>query len=156
MSNESPRRSIQANNPVDPSIVRVLRALDPIARELDCAYFVAGATARDIILVNIHGLRPGRATRDIDFGIAVENWERFALLKERLVETGDFTADQRALQRLTYADRTAGFSIPIDLIPFRGVTAADGTIQWPPSRDIVMNIAGFEVATSCTSVHHWH
>ena len=101
MSNESLPRSVLPNNPVDPSIVRVLRTLDPIAREADCAYFVAGATARDLILVNIHGLRPGRATRDIDFGIAVETWERFALLKERLVATGDFTPDRRALQRLT-------------------------------------------------------
>ena len=146
MSNESLQRSVLPNSPVDPSIVRVLRTLDPIAREADCAYFVAGATARDLILVNIHGLRPGRATRDIDFGIAVENWDRFALLKERLVATGDFTSDHRALQRLTYSDRAAGFTIPVDLIPFRGVTAADGTIEWPPSRDIVMNVAGFEEA----------
>lgn len=146
MSNESLPRSVLPNNPVDPSIVRVLRTLDPIAREADCAYFVAGATARDLILVNIHGLQPGRATRDIDFGIAVENWDRFAFLKERLVATGDFTSDRRALQRLTYSDHAAGFTIPVDLIPFRGVTAADGTIEWPPSRDIVMNVAGFEEA----------
>lgn len=146
MSNESLQRFVRPNNPVDPSIVRVLRTLDPIAREADCAYFVAGATARDLILVNIHGLRPGRATRDIDFGIAVENWDRFALLKERLVATGAFTSDRRALQRLTYSDRATGFSSPVDLIPFRGVTTADGTIEWPPSRDIVMNVAGFEEA----------
>jgi predicted nucleotidyltransferase len=146
MNNESPRRSVMPNNPADPSIVRVLRTLDPIAREADYAYFVAGATARDLMLVNIHGLRPGRATRDIDFGIAVANWERFELLKERLVATGDFTSDRCELQRMTYSDRSAGFSIPVDLIPFRGVTAADGTIEWPPSHDIVMNVAGFEEA----------
>lgn len=146
MSNESLQRSVLPNSPVDPSIVRVLRTLGPIAREADCAYFVAGATARDLILVYIHGLRPGRATRDIDFGIAVENGDRFALLKESLVATGVFTSDRRALQRLTYSDRAAEFSIPVDLIPFRGVTAADGTIEWPPSRDIVMNVAGFEEA----------
>jgi predicted nucleotidyltransferase len=107
---------------------------------------VAGATARDVILVNIHGLLPGRATRGIDFGIAVENWDLFASLKERLVATGEFTPDRRARQRLTYSDRAAGFSMPVDLIPFRGVTAADGTIEWPPGRDIVMNVAGFEEA----------
>ncbi|MDE3164849.1 MAG: nucleotidyl transferase AbiEii/AbiGii toxin family protein [Acidobacteriota bacterium] len=146
MSNESLQPSIPPNNPVDPSIVRVLRTLDPVAREADCAYFVAGATARDLILVNIHGLRPGRATRDIDFGIAVENWDRFELLKERLVATGVFTSDRRALQRLTYSDQAAGFSMPVDLIPFRGVTTAGETIEWPPSRDIVMNVAGFEDA----------
>ena len=146
MSNESLQRSVLPNNPVDPSIVHVLRTLDPIAREADYAYFVAGATARDLILVNIHGLRPGRATREIDFGIAVENWDRFALLKERLVATGDLMTDRRALQQLTYFDQAAGFSIPIDLIPFGGVTAADGTIEWPPSRDIVMDVVGFEEA----------
>jgi|SRR5579871_373961 len=85
MSNESLQRCVLPNHPVDPSLVRVPRTLDPIAREADCAYFVAGATARDLILVNIHGLKPGRATRDIDFGMAVEDWDRFALLKERLV-----------------------------------------------------------------------
>jgi len=42
---------------------------------------VAGAAARDLILVNIHGLRPGCAIRDIDFGIAVETWNRFCAVK---------------------------------------------------------------------------
>jgi predicted nucleotidyltransferase len=143
MSNESYPRSIQATNPVDPSVVRVLRVLDPIAREVDCAYFVAGATARDLILVNLHGLRPGRATVDIDFGIAVESWEQFAILKARLVGTGEFVAALRALQRMIYTDRTTGSSIPVDLIPFGGVASA-GTIAWPPNRDVIMNVAGFE------------
>jgi hypothetical protein len=78
--------------------------------------------------------------------IAVESWDSFALLKERLVATGDFTSNRRALQRLTYSDQATGFSIPVDLIPFRGVTAAHGTLKWPPSRDTVMNVAGFEEA----------
>ena len=146
MNNESPRHSIPPSSPVDPSVVRVLRALDPIARAAHCDYFVAGATARDLILVNVHGMRPGRATRDIDFGIAVENWDQFARLKEGLVATGDFEPDRRMLQRLIYSDKAAEFSIPVDLIPFRGVASADSTIEWPPSRDIVMNVAGFEEA----------
>ncbi len=95
--------------------------------------------------MNVHGLRPGRATRDIDFGIAVESWAQFELLKERLLATNDFSAS-RAQQRLTFADSNEGISIPVDLIPFRGVASANGTIAWPPSRDIVMNVAGFEEA----------
>lgn len=146
MSNESPQRSIPPNSPIDHSIVRVLRALDPVARAVDCEYFVAGATARDLILVNVHGLRPGRATRDIDFGIAVRSWDQFARLKEGLVATGQFESNQKMLQRLVYSDQSAGFSIPVDLIPFGGVTDHNRTIKWPPSRDIVMNVAGFEEA----------
>src|SRR5579863_8303356 len=153
MSDESPPHSKQPVSPVDPTIVRVLQVLDPITRGANCEYFVAGATARDIIMVHVHGLRPGRATRDIDFGIAVESWDHFARLKEGLIATGDFQSDLRALQRLIYSDQTAGFSLPVDLIPFRGVASANSTIEWPPNRDIVMNVAGFEEAlTSSVSI----
>jgi len=146
MSNELHQHSIRPSKPVDPSFVGMLRLVDRVARELECAYFVAGATARDLVLVNVYGLRPGRATRDIDFGIAVESWEQFRLLKERLIATGKFAADRWASQRLIYTDRSTGVSIPVDLIPFRGVASATDTIAWPPSRDTVLNVAGFEEA----------
>ncbi len=146
MNSESHQRSVPLTNPVDPSIIRVLGLLDPIARSADCQYFVAGATARDLILVNVHGLPPGRATRDIDLGIAVQSWDEFALLKQRLTATRGFEAVRRTEQRLIYSDQAAGFSIPLDLIPFRGVASDEGTIAWPPRRDIVMNVAGFEEA----------
>jgi predicted nucleotidyltransferase len=90
------------------------------------------ATAHDLILVNVHGLRPGRATRDIDVGIAVESWAKFELLKQRLLATNDFSAS-RAQQRLIFADSNEGISVPIDLIPFRGVASPDGTVAWPPA-----------------------
>jgi predicted nucleotidyltransferase len=145
MSKESGQHSTPLNSAVDPSLVRVLQVLDPIARSCKCEYFLAGATARDLILVNVHGLRPGRATRDIDFGIAVESWAQFELLKDRLLATNDFSAS-RAQQRLIFAASNEGISMPVDLIPFRGVASAEGTIAWPPGRDIVMNVAGFEEA----------
>jgi predicted nucleotidyltransferase len=47
---------------------------------------------------------------------------------------------------LVYTDRIAEFSIPIDLIPFRGVSSASQMIEWLPGRDIVLNVAGFEEA----------
>lgn len=146
MNNELPQHSTPPSSPVDPSIVRVLRVIDPIARAAHCDYFVAGATARDLILVNVHGLPPGRATRDIDFGIAVESWDQFALLKNSLVATGHFESDGRALQRLMYSEQAARLSLPVDLIPFRGVASDESMIEWPPGRDIVMNVAGFEEA----------
>jgi predicted nucleotidyltransferase len=145
MSNESRQHSTPLNSAVDPSLVRVLRVLDPIARSSQCEYFLAGATARDLILVNVHGLRPGRATRDIDFGIAVESWAQFELLKERLLATSEFSASG-AQQRLIFAESNEGLSMPVDLIPFRGVESAHGIIAWPPDRGIVMNVAGFEEA----------
>jgi len=146
MNNESHRHSVPPNSPIDPSVVCVFRSLDPIARAAGCSYFVAGATARDLVLVNVHGLRPGRATYDIDFGVAVESWEQFELLKERLIATGEFAADPRAVQRLIYTNQAPGLSLPVDLIPFRGVAPLGANIAWPPSWDVVMNVAGFEEA----------
>ena len=146
MSNASNPHSITPSKPVDPSTIRVLRAVDNVASSLNCPFFVAGATARDLMLVNVYGLRPGRATRDIDFGIAVESWDEFQGLKERMIATGEFAGDLKAQQRLVYTDRAAGFSIPVDLIPFRGVASANQMIAWPPSREVVLNVAGFEEA----------
>jgi predicted nucleotidyltransferase len=45
---------------------------------------------------------------------------------------------------LIFAESNEGLSLPVDLIPFRGVASAHGTIAWPPGRDFVMNVARFE------------
>src|SRR4051794_22825548 len=144
MSSASYQHSI--SKPLEPLVISALRSLDQVARTANSDFFVVGATARDLILVNVHGLRPARATRDIDFGIAVESWQQFEVLKRRLIATGEFVANPKAQQRLTYTDQITGSWLPIDLIPFRGVTSPTGTIMWPPNGDIVMNVAGFEEA----------
>lgn len=145
MSRESPPLSVRPVNPVDPLTARVLREIDRVARQQDCSYFVAGATARDLVLVHVFGLRPGRATRDIDFGFAVEDWRQFERFKKDLTATGQFRAHPHALQRLLFQS-SESVEIPVDLIPFGGVTLADNTIAWPPHRDVVMNVSGFEEA----------
>ncbi|MBY0505852.1 MAG: nucleotidyl transferase AbiEii/AbiGii toxin family protein [Bryobacteraceae bacterium] len=117
-----------------------------MASEADCPYFVAGATARDLVLVHVHGLRPGRATRDVDFGVAVQNWEQFGTLKQRAQASGMFRTHPHAMQRLVFNDAETGVELPVDLIPFRGVTSSDYRIEWPPNGDVVMNVAGFEEA----------
>jgi predicted nucleotidyltransferase len=117
-----------------------------LASEAECPYFVAGATARDLVLVHVHGLPPGRATREVDFGVAVQNWEQFSKLKQRAAVSGAFREHPHAMQRLIFIDPETGAELPVDLIPFRGVTSSDYMIEWPPNRDVVMNVAGFEEA----------
>jgi predicted nucleotidyltransferase len=36
--------------------------------------------------------------------------------------------------------------VPVDLIPFGPIASADGEVAWPPSRDVVLYVAGFEDA----------
>jgi predicted nucleotidyltransferase len=104
MSNGSNPHSIAPSKPLDPATIRVLRAVDHAASALNCPFFVAGATARDLMLVNVYGLRPGRATRDIDFGIAVKSWDEFQGLKERMIATVSLPETRR---------RSNAWSIPI-------------------------------------------
>jgi predicted nucleotidyltransferase len=146
MSNGSSPPFITLSKPLDPVIVRVLRAIDVVARALNGNYFVAGATARDIVLTNVFGLKPGRATMAIDFGVAVANWEEFQAFKQELTASQSFVPALKVDQRLIYKDQDTGSELPVDLIPFGGVTSASATVAWPPRGDVVLNVAGFSEA----------
>src|SRR5258708_2900975 len=135
MSNGSSPPFIALSKPLDPLIIRVLRAIDVVARALNGNYFVAGATARDIVLTNVFGLKPGRATMDIDFGIAVASWEEFQLFKRELTAIKRFVPMRKVDQRLIYKDPDTDSEVPVDLIPFGGVTSASATVAWPPHGD---------------------
>jgi predicted nucleotidyltransferase len=68
---------ILANRPLDPVTFAVLKALHLIAEKHNVGYFLIGATARDILMTHVFGIEAGRATRDVDFAIAVEDWQQF-------------------------------------------------------------------------------
>jgi len=122
-------------------------ALRPLARLLsavrkatgDIPLILAGAAARDVLLVHAHGAEPQRATEDTDLALAVRDWEAFLRSREALVASGAFTADGPA-QRLWFGDQR------LDIIPFGGVERRDRSIAWPPSGAEVMNVSGFAEA----------
>jgi predicted nucleotidyltransferase len=135
---------VKPDQPVDPIILAILREVDRLTRELGLAYFVAGATARDILLTNVYELNTGRATRDIDFAVAVENWQQFEAIKARLTADGKFSASKNTIQRLYYriSDNTQGY--PLDIIPFGGVEQPPNIVAWPPDMKVLINVAGYE------------
>src|SRR5258708_20756535 len=86
MTNTSnPPLEIQ-HDQIDPVVLEAIRKIDEIARRQETAYFLAGATAREIMLRHVFGRPPGRRTLDVDLGIAVRDWDHFKLLKTALVE----------------------------------------------------------------------
>ncbi len=70
---------------IEPTIATVLIDLAELANNSGIQFLVVGAMARDMILGYGFGIEVGRATRDIDFGIRVANWDDF----ERLVQWRD-------------------------------------------------------------------
>src|ERR1700737_1452195 len=89
-----------SHDQIDPLILEVVRKIDAVARRHETSYFLAGATAREVILRHVFGRPPGRRTLDINFGIAVRDWEHFQTLKSALIEQADFILHARAHQQL--------------------------------------------------------
>ncbi|MFO1406547.1 MAG: nucleotidyl transferase AbiEii/AbiGii toxin family protein [Steroidobacteraceae bacterium] len=137
--------SVRSDRPLDPITVEVLCAVDSAARDLAIDYFVAGAMARDIVLLNVRGFDTLRATRDIDLAVSVSGWDQFDALKTRLIDSHGFSTGNGATQRVYYAA-----VYPVDLVPFGGVVEDDGNISWPPDSAIVMNVLGYNEALYST------
>lgn len=113
------------------------------------SWFVAGATARDLVLHGVFGRQPSRATRDIDIAIFVASWEEFEQTKEFLRRSGFKLTTQQ--HRLTETKT----NLPVDIIPFGQLANELGQIQWPPGHEITMSVVGFQeaFATALTISH---
>jgi predicted nucleotidyltransferase len=134
------------DRPLDPISLGVIRAVTTVANDLGLETFMVGATARIILLEHVFGLPPSRATRDIDFAFAVESWEQFQVLKQRLASTASFTPLERVARRLTFKPDGLNHNIVVDLIPFGGLETEANMIAWPPDMSVIMNVAGYRDA----------
>lgn len=131
------KKLIDLSEKIDNFILEILEAIEKVSQSLSMDFFVVGATARDIILECAYGISTMRATRDIDLGVRVSNWNQFEKFKEGLIKTGSFNSTKE-IQRLRYK---ADF--PVDIIPFGKIAAPKESFTWPPEHEIEMNILGF-------------
>lgn len=130
---------VRPDKPLAETLLTLLRTLDTVMTQLAIPYFVIGASARDILVEHVHGLETGRATRDIDFAVAISSWDDYDRLKAALTVTGEFTLGTNAHRLMFGTDEGA---YPLDLVPFDGVEN-EGEIAWPPNGESVMNVAGY-------------
>jgi predicted nucleotidyltransferase len=63
---------------------------------------LVGAAARDLLLVHVHGQRVRRATKDVDFAVAIGSWEAYEQLQKRLMDHHGFRNDSQQVQRLFF------------------------------------------------------
>ncbi|CAM3797523.1 nucleotidyl transferase AbiEii/AbiGii toxin family protein [Rahnella bruchi] len=116
----------------------LLLQINQICSAQGIPYFIAGATAREILIHHVYGRAVGRRTRDIDFAVFVQEWQLFDNLKQALTAAGAKTIKGNA-HRLVLE------GIELDIIPFGGVAEAN-KVAWPPDREVVMAVDGFEEA----------
>ncbi|MGO8793007.1 MAG: nucleotidyl transferase AbiEii/AbiGii toxin family protein [Terriglobia bacterium] len=125
---------------IDPRSLALFATFSDVAAPLGVAFFLVGATARDMIFEFGHGLPSKRATLDRDFGVRISSWAEFEKLKESLLTSGLFK-ETNEVQRLLFQDE-----LRVDILPFGGIAGAQGEIRWPPDEDVVMSMVGFEDA----------
>lgn len=135
------RRLLDLSGKIDDSLLGVLRDVSHVAASLRIPFFVIGATARDIVLELGFAIRPSRATRDLDLGVQVANWQEFEALANGLVALGEFVSSPAA-QRFFHQQS----GLPVDIVPFGGLAATNNAISWPPEYEVEMSILGFDEA----------
>ena len=91
--------------------IEVLGEVAETTAKFGIAFFIVGATARDLVLGYGFGLHPGRATADVDIGVRVSTWAEFTQLKDGLVSGGKFRMHGKKC-RLVHENGT-----PLDLLP---------------------------------------
>lgn len=148
MTDTSPIRPLEvdASRPLEPAAVALLQAVGTACARLDAAFVVAGATARDILMWHVHGIRPVRATRDVDVAVCAVSWPFHEQLVDALVATGQFTRAPKQQQKLLFDSGTHGFRTELDLVPFGPLETTPGEIAWPPGGEFVLTVLGFQEA----------
>lgn len=137
---------IKPIKPVGELTVEIVHEIQKTSKALGVDLLLVGAQAKVILLENIHGLNPGRATGDIDFVFTVESWAQFDQIKQSLIATGNFRELPKMAQRLLYKSGLIEHEYIVDIFPFGAVQDAKNMIAWPPEMDVVMSVSGYQEA----------
>jgi predicted nucleotidyltransferase len=134
------------DRPVELIASLVIHEIHKASKELGFPVLLVGAMARIILLENIFGLKAGRATTDVDFAFALDNWEQFRTIKTFLVENANFEESRHVAHQLLLQLPDLEHKFKVDLIPFGGIEISPNTIAWPPDMGVLMNVAGYSDA----------
>ena len=92
-----------ANDP----LYETLAALQRLLKQLNLQLYVVGAGARDIAMKILNVPPSARGTTDIDVAIALDNWDMFDMLSEKL-QQDNFEKDSHAKQKFFYKGEDVG------------------------------------------------
>lgn len=120
----------------DATISGLLYAIERGFDKFGVDYYLIGALARDTWL-GLHDIRPGRATRDIDFAILIPDISTFHELKDYLVTQEGFNEYKENAFVLLWKDGTQ-----VDLLPF-GNIEDNGVVRVQGRGHTSINVDGF-------------
>ena len=125
------------NDPLLDTLVALKKTLAELGLEL----YIVGAGARDICMKVLKSPPPMRGTTDIDIAIALDNWDMFDLVSQRL-QSNYFKKDLWAKQKFFYKGPNGENDYEVDVVPF-GKLANNEVIGWPPEGNPEMSVRCF-------------
>ena len=135
---------ISSNNFDQPLLKPLIEELLQYFTSINTKFFVIGATARDMIM-DAHGEKSSRTTRDLDIAIAIPDWKSYSLIEAGLINLENFEKDKKQKQRFIYK----GFYV-LDIVPFGEIMKMDDKIFWPPDEETAMSVLGFSDVDKAT------
>lgn len=76
----------QLKKPINQAFQPVLKITIDATSALDIPVFIAGATARDLVLHHVFERNIGRKAYDIDTAILISSWDVYDELREQLIK----------------------------------------------------------------------
>lgn len=122
----------------DPSVGHMLSALEAAFEKFGIDFYLVGASARDAWISGIHLKNPGRATKDIDIAIVVNDKEQFQQLKDYLTTEEKFQSVKENAFVLIYDGMHQ-----LDLLPFGAIEDKDRRVHVDGSGYTKIDVPGF-------------
>jgi predicted nucleotidyltransferase len=120
----------------------LLTSVSAVAAQVGIPFFTVGAMARDLVLWYGFGVKPGRATKDVDLAFSVSSWVEYDRLRAAIEGTGSFEPDGKK-QRMRFKG-----AMPVDILPFGEIVDETKKVTWRPDGDSELNLQGFDEAYS--------
>ncbi len=128
--------SINISGKLNSPYIAAIEEIKKVTVSLKIPFFIVGALARDIIMEYFYEIKAPRMTMDIDLGIKVSDWKEFNQLIDTLEKSGEFKKTEEK-HRVSHGD------IFIDIVPFGNISNKNKCISWPPKKEVVMSVMGF-------------
>ena len=122
----------------NPLISSLITDLEEGFAKFGLDYYLVGATARDVWISSIHFKISGRATKDVDFAVLINDKGIYEQLKAYLVKEKGFQPSAENAFLLIYKER-----IQVDLLPFGAIEDEDRKVTVEGTGYTTVHVPGF-------------
>ena len=122
----------------NPLISSLITDLEEGFAKFGLDYYLVGAIARDVWISGIHFKIPGRATKDVDFAVLINDKGIYEQLKAYLVKEKGFQPSAENAFLLIYKER-----IQVDLLPFGAIEDEDRKVTVEGTGYTTVHVPGF-------------